>query len=319
MFKNLLSDYLSFTRKERTGIIVILMLILIFSLLPFLFPYFIKEKKTNADAFKKEIATLRYKQADSAGRYVQKDDERDYRQAAFNRKGKKYDDKPQAGTLFYFDPNTLSTEGWRRLGIKDRTIITIQRYLSKGGKFKKPEEIGRVWGLHENEVQRLIPYITIAPPANVVYPERKNTVTRFPDKQTSVITRVDINTADTSVFIALPGIGSRLANRIINFRDKLGGFYKTEQVAETFALPDSTFQKIRSRLFIGNPAVKQININTASVDELKIHPYIRYNLSIALVQYRAQHGNFSSPAGIKKIMMVTDEMYDKLLPYITVQ
>ena len=117
----------------------------------------------------------------------------------------------------------------------------------------------------------------------------------------------------------MPGIGSKLAQRIINFRSKLGGFYKTEQVAETFGLPDSTFQKIKSRLSISSSTIKQLNINTATVDELKTHPYIRYNIANAIVQYRAQHGNFAAVADIKKIMTVTDEMYNKVAPYVTVQ
>jgi competence ComEA-like helix-hairpin-helix protein len=125
--------------------------------------------------------------------------------------------------------------------------------------------------------------------------------------------------ADTSAFIALPGIGSKLANRIINFRDRLGGFYTIDQVAETFALPDSTFQKVKPGLVLTTATVKKININTATADEMKLHPYIRYNLAAAIVQYRTQHGNFQSVADIKKIMMVTEEIYNKLAPYLSAQ
>src|SRR4029077_14480458 len=82
---------------------------------------------------------------------------------------------------------------------------------------------------------------------------------------------VDVNLADTSGYISLPGIGSKLSQRIIAFRDKLGGFYSVNQVGETYLLPDSTFQKIKSRLVISDTAVKKININLASVDEMKVH------------------------------------------------
>ena len=118
--------------------------------------------------------------------------------------------------------------------------------------------------------------------------------------------------------IALPGIGSKLAQRIITFRDKLGGFYKIEQVAETFALPDSTFQKIKNRLLLANTALKQININTATLDELKSHPYLRYAIANAIVQYRAQHGNFNSISDLKKMALVTDELFTKAAPYLKI-
>ena len=130
---------------------------------------------------------------------------------------------------------------------------------------------------------------------------------------------IDINIADTTALISLPGIGSKLAQRIIAFRNKLGGFYSVDQVAETYLLPDSTFQKIKPRLIAGRTPVKQININTASVDDMKSQSYLRYNLANAIYQYRQQHGDFKSVEEIKKIMLVTDEIFNKVQPYLTVQ
>jgi competence protein ComEA len=130
---------------------------------------------------------------------------------------------------------------------------------------------------------------------------------------------VDINTADTTEFIKLPGIGNKLSNRIITFRDKLGGFYSIDQVGETFGLPDSTFQKIRPSLTLINKELKQVNINTATLDELKIHPYIRYQLANAIIQYRTQHGNFSSVNDLNKVMLFNEELYNKVSPYLTIK
>jgi competence ComEA-like helix-hairpin-helix protein len=90
-------------------------------------------------------------------------------------------------------------------------------------------------------------------------------------------------------------------------------------VAETCALPDSTFQKIKNKLVITNREVKKLNINLATLDELKSHPYLRYNIANAMVQYRTQHGNFSSVSDIKKIMLITDEIFIKAAPYLTHQ
>jgi DNA uptake protein ComE-like DNA-binding protein len=52
---------------------------------------------------------------------------------------------------------------------------------------------------------------------------------------------------------------------------------------------------------------------------MKSHPYLRYNLANAIVQYRTQHGNFFSVADIKKIMLVTEEIFNKAAPYLTTQ
>jgi competence protein ComEA len=323
MWQKLLTNYFTFTKKERTGTFVILFLILLLTLLPFLYPLFIKSKAADPSAFKKEIASLKIKQQDTASRFAKKNFDEDNYQNYYQPSEKNYRNKNTAkGELFYFDPNTASSSDWQRLGVRDKTIATIQNYLSKGGKFYKPEDIGKIWGLHPDEVERLLPYVQIAAKENSYaqsnYPQKTYEAKTY-DKPKYTPSIIDVNNADTTAFIALPGIGSKLAQRIINFRDKLGGFYKAEQVAETFGLPDSTYQKIKGRLSFTNTTVKQFNINTTTIDEMKTHPYIRYAIANAIVQYRTQHGNFAAVADIKKIMLVTDEVFEKVAPYLTVQ
>ena len=317
--KKYLPEYLSFTRKERTGIMAIIVLIVLFIILPFLFPFFIKPKPVDHTAFEKEIAGLKLKEDSSTGLSKRNyDDDNDI--TSYQPSEKNYYSKLPKGELFYFDPNTLPVEGWIKLGVREKTASTIQKYISKGGRFYKPEDIGKIWGLHEDELKRLLPYVRIEKkPENKFAPAETVPPNNTYEKPKFTIATVDINDADTSAFIALPGIGSKLANRIITFREKLGGFYKVEQVAETYGLPDSTFQKIKEKLVISNSNVKKININNATVDELKVHPYLRYNIANAIVQYRTVHGNFSAVNDLKKIMIITEEIYGKVAPYLTIK
>lgn len=315
--KKYLPEYLSFTRKERWGILVIVVLIIFFTTLPFLLPFFIKSKPLNTNSFEKDIARLNVKEDTGKTFTKRKFNEDNY--TDYPEPGGRYNQSPK-GQLFYFDPNSLSEEGWIKLGIREKTASTIHNYISKGGRFYKPEDISKIWGLHEDEVKRLLPYVRIeGKPASDYdkYPDREDP--RTYTKRTYNIIPCDVNSDDTAAFIALPGIGSKLAARIVAFREKLGGFYKIEQVAETYGLPDSTFQKIKSRLVMGVRDVKKLDINKASVDELKAHPYIRYQLANAIVQYRTQHGSFAATQDIKKILLVTDDLYGKISPYITIK
>lgn len=317
MWKLFLKNYFNFTRKERKGVIIIVTLILFFILIPFFYPLFIKQKSTNYNDFENEIAALNIKKNDSA-----KD-----KTNAKNFDNELYDDhslteeknyKIIKAEIFYFDPNTASSDDWKRLGVKDKTIHTIQNYLSKGGRFYKPGDIKKIWGLSSSDAQRLMPYVSIKNTLsdNVVY-EKK--IPKNGSYTLESIQPIDVNLADTAAFIGLPGIGSKLSQRIIAFRNKLGGFYSVDQVSETYLLPDSTFQKIKPKLLIGNTDVKQININVAAINEMKLHPYLKYNLANAIYQYRQQHGNFKSVEEIKKIMLITEEIFNKIQPYLTVQ
>jgi DNA uptake protein ComE-like DNA-binding protein len=215
-------------------------------------------------------------------------------------------------TLFSFDPNTLDDKGWKNLGLPTRTVHIINNYRSKGGKFYKREDLRKIWGLPEGFYKRVEPYIQI--PA-LYKPAFQNNL-HNPESTNSTIS-IDINKADTTAFISLPGIGSKLANRIVNFRDKLGGFHSIDQIGETYGLPDSTFQKIRRSLQISENPLRTLNLNTANKDELKTHPYIRWNLANAIVEYRNHHGSFNSLLDLKKIALIDETTFNKITPYLS--
>ena len=309
----LFSDYFSFTKKERKGIIYTLVIIIIVALSPRFFHFFVKDEVINTTQFEKEIAAL---EANSTKQINLPKSKEDY----FNDYTPSYaKEETVKRELFNFDPNTASENDWVRLGIRKKTAQTIQKYISKGGKFYKSEDLKKIYGLSESDAKRLIPYVSIVDvrknfkPFQNKYPESQS----YPKKIS--IQPVDINMADTSAFIALPGIGSKLSKRIIGFREKLGGFYSVDQIGETYNLPDSTFQKIKKYLTIDSKAIKKININSATVEELKAHPYINYSIANSIVQFRQQHGNFKEVNDIKKIMLITDEFFNKTSPYLLVE
>jgi len=321
-WKNLVADYFSFTRRDRIAIITLLVIIFGIFFLPNIFSHVNRSKPFKADTA--WIATMKRMEQKETGNdqpYRKYDDDNNaayqYDRSANN------DYVKLKGELFYFDPNTLSTEGWKKLGLRDKTIHTIQNYLGKGGKFRKPEDLQKVYGLFPNEYERIAPYIKIETTdetnSNKSIIDKSSNENQPAKNYASRYSIIDINSADTTSFIALPGIGSKLAARIINFRDKLGGFYSVTQVGETFGLPDSTFQKIKQYLKLENTSTRKININTATVDELKAHPYIRWSLANPIVAYRNEHGPFSKVEDIKKVMAVTDEIYNKIAPYLAVQ
>ena len=310
MLNHFFSTYFSFTKKERIGVIVLITLIIGLFLFPFLFPFFIKEKKYDTGAFSEEISKLQQADSNVSENYYSKNKGYEEDAAAYRDPSSK-----QSAELFYFNPNTLDESGWRRLGVKDKIIQTIKNYLTKGGKFYKAEDLSKIWGFNPEKAKELIPYVKIE---NNYREDERNYPEPTKEKIKKELSVVDINTADTTAFIVLPGIGSKLANRIIAFREKLGGFYRVEQIAETFGLPDSTYQKNKIRFILDHPNVKQLNINNATLDELKSHPYIRYYLANAIVQYRTQHGGLESVDNLKKINLITDEIFDKISPYLKV-
>ena len=312
MFKQWLKEYFSFTKKERRGIVCLLLIMTLVWLLPDLFPRRPAVSATQLETLIKTRPELF--SGDSP---------------THRRPWKKYEgidstvERAKKTKPFYFDPNTISKEEWKKLGLRDKTIATIQKWLSRGGRFKEPSDINKIYGLRKEESARLKPFVRIAikekgysenkvdsgrtkPPFNKPYRKRQEF-------------SVDVNTADTADWIALPGIGSKLAQRIVKFRERLGGFFSVDQVGETFGLTDSTFQLIRQFLHCPNPAVKTMDPNQAGLEELKSHPYFRYNLANAIVQNRQQHGPFKSLDDLKRIPIITNEIFEKIVRYLEIK
>ncbi len=309
-------SYLYFTRKERRGSLLLLLVVVLVTLTPFFFSLLNPKIMSTTHELDENAAALKTRQAVSKKSRPSQNFDDDNDRPYENSSPRSYTTASPPPILFNFDPNTISVEDWKKLGLRDKTISTIQNYLSKGGRFREPADIKKVWGLFPDEAERLIPYVQIVKPAGG-YDNKKpagNSPGLYPAKSS---TPVSINDADTAAWIGLPGIGNTLSNRIVKFRDKLGGFYSVDQVSETFGLPDSTFQQIKPLLQLAG-GVKKININAATLEELKNHPYIKHPVANALVEYRVQHGDYKEVTDIKKIMIVTEELYTRLSPYFSV-
>ncbi|MCW3112025.1 MAG: hypothetical protein JWR18_421 [Segetibacter sp.] len=307
-------DYLTFSKKERNGIFITIFLSVLIYTIPRFWP--VSKTHIEKDAFQKELAQLKISIDTSHKPFAyQRDDETpDYYRP------KHYDNyKTNEGELFAFDPNTLDAAGWKRLGVREKTIHTIQNFVAKGYKFRQPDDIRKIYGLRTQEADRLVSYVRIAEKETSAKTSLQNHSYTAPAKKPEENFRtriIEINTADTSDFIALPGIGSKLAARIVNFREKLGGFNSVNQMGETYGIPDSTFQKIKVRLQCANASIRKININTADANELKVHPYIKWNIANAIVNFRAQHGTYKSIEDLRKIEIIPDELFNKIAPYL---
>ena len=311
-WKGLVGDYLNFTKKDRIAVLVLCCIIIFVLLAPNLVSSLDKNENDPIldSSWITELRTLRSQQEFAGPKNAIPNPES---LTSFIPK-----DEYTKGELFYFDPNKLDRDQWQKLGLRNKTITTILNYLSKGGHFFKPEDLSKIYGLSDAEFEGLAPFIRIeglpdhsfSSPARPAYVPTTNNVKK--------ISNIEVNTADSLAWISLPGIGNRLATRIINFRNKLGGFYSIDQVSETYGLPDSVFQKIRPYLELTPPTLKRISINTASLEELKAHPYIRYSLANPIIAYRNEHGLFERPEDLKKIAAITDELFQKIIPYLTI-
>lgn len=216
-----------------------------------------------------------------------------------------------------FDPNTADSVLLRQLGLPVYIVRNILKYRAKGGVFRSPESFSRIYGLKEEVYQKLKPYITIAPLVSVshvrtdTFRQLKDTIPYIPKYEEGTI--VDLNKADTSILKRIPGIGSTLARMIVVYRQRLGGFYDVSQLQE---VPHVRVEL--NKWFVVAPAgLHKIQVNSASLDKLRSHPYMDFYKAKAIMEYRRKRGKIKGLSQLSMFEEFTEKDLKRLSPYLT--
>ncbi len=153
--------YLTFTRKERAGVLFLLILVIILFVLPYFFRTPVGEPDPETyHKLKSEIGKFESRRSDSI--VISNTHDR-YNLTYESAKRKSVNPVTRLYTqMFYFDPNQLDAEGWQRLGITDQLAMTIRHYIEKGGRFRQAEDLKKLYGLRSADYDRLYPFVRIA-------------------------------------------------------------------------------------------------------------------------------------------------------------
>lgn len=278
---------LYFNRRERAGILVLILLAILVHVIPQFFkPVEFGIKETSLLVMMADSLQGKPQKIEPAGKYA-------------------------AREKFRFDPNSASPEIWKRLGVNEKTASNILKYRARGGRFRKADDLEKIWGLDSQLVADLKEYAvftTVESPAADRFPLREY---QRPAK------KVEINEADSAEFESLPGIGPKLASRIVQYRNSLGGFYTLEQLKEVYGLKDSFLQKAEPFLYLRAPSTQPVNLNSATEASLRSHPYLR-KFAKVLVEYRKQHGPYTSRQDLRHIMILNDSILARIGHYVAV-
>ncbi|WP_140469022.1 ComEA family DNA-binding protein [Hymenobacter nivis] len=232
-----------------------------------------------------------------------------------------------------FDPNALTAEGWEARGVPHFVAGRIVKYRDAAGGFRAKAQIKKMYGLEDSVYQRLAPFMQL-PEALPGRGERPAYAaggpskfppfadSKFPNKFPSKpkhLQPFDLNAADTTQLMQIRGIGAGRAKWVVQYRNQLGGYLRPDQLGEIFVLRDAPdlVDSLRKYTFVRPGFAPQlVNVNTATFDELYLHPYIRKPLARLIVAYRKQHGPYHKPEDLQQIPTLKPDDWAKLRPYV---
>jgi len=349
-----LDNYLYLNKNERNGVIALLIFSFCFLSFPHVYEFFRNKEQTDFSQFLSQIEIHRFnnprndmysqtppspvlKTIDSRASLFHFDpnsasQEDLTRLGLRERTIKTIVNYRQAGGYFYQASDmkklyNFSDEEFNRIknfiekillenGIPQKQVNMIIKYRNKGGKFYKKEDLKKIYGMPESVYNALENFVIIESNFSKKKTIAKASLQKPFVKKSFVPIQIDINKSNAEEWQKLHGIGPAFSKRITKFRDALGGFYTVDQVGETYGLPDSTFQSIKTQL-VKSPILKKININQASEDDLKKHPYISWKQAKLIISYRAMHGDFKLVEDLLQIQVLNQEWLDKVKYYLT--
>jgi len=305
--KKRLKDYFTLNKIERRGTFVLLLILLLVLVINILLPYYKKQQKFDFLKFENEIIAF-----ESTQKLIE--DARNSYKKDFN-----FNDVDRSAaeiklSPFPFNPNDLPFSKWQEMGLSDKQIKVIKNYEAKGGKFYKKEDLKKIYGISENEYNILEPYINIT--------ESYKSFSKFNDSKEyesyeNVV--VELNSATAEDLIKLKGIGPSFSKRIIGYRKLIGGYSSKEQLLEVYGFDSLRYEGIAENIEVNLDSIKKINVNKASYEQLRKHPYFSYDVSFAITNYKYKHGNFKSIDDLLKIQSMNDSLFEKIKMYIKIE
>ncbi len=250
-----------------------------------------------------------------------------YNFANSNQPGNYYQVDGRTVELFEFDPNTADSTQLLRLGFAPFQVKNIYRYRAKGGIYRKPEDLAKLYGMSKKQYEMLLPYVRISDdyrPASDFYgssySENKRDVDsarmasqtyHYPQKL-KMGQKISVNNADTTELQKIPGIGSGYARAIIRYRERLGGFSNASQLLEIEGVPNSSVVYIA----IDASLIHKLNINKLSLNQLRHHPYINFYQAREICDYRRLKGPLKSLSDLKLLNDFPPAEIERLAPYV---
>jgi competence ComEA-like helix-hairpin-helix protein len=298
-----LREYFTFFNSERIGITTLIVILLFVIILPMFF--------RNNEIIAEDVERLK--------------NEMD----VFLAEVEKQPVKSKQDTIFMFDPNEIDSASLILLGFSPRQAKSIVNYRNKGGKFYTKESFGKSFVVSEEMYARLYYYLDIKQKTRKTgkIEEAPGTIrenaglaevkkSKDSDETRKKIYTIELNSADFNELQKFRGIGEYYANKIVEYRDKLGGFYKPEQLMEIRGIDSARFEMFRNQIIIDSSHIKWLNINTITEAELAKHPYVNNFTAKAIIKYRNFKGTITSLDEMINEKVINEQQSEKIKAYI---
>ena len=208
-----------------------------------------------------------------------------------------------------FNPNEYTHENWMSLGLSEKQADVVLKFTKRG--IYSNDQLKQIFVIDE-ALFELIKDSTF-------YPERKEWKNEAGKDAYQPKHKINVNTATEEELQKLYGIGEYFSKKIIEYREKLGGYISKEQLLEIYNFDEDKLENISNRIIIETDDVNKININTCLPEELAKHPYIRWKVANSIVKMRAKYQKYTDINQLLESELIDKALLEKIKPYLTLE
>jgi len=215
--------------------------------------------------------------------------------------------------MYPFNPNYLTDYKGYTLGLTTDELDRLFAFREQGRFVNSVNEFQAVTKVSDSLLGVLSPYFKFPD-----WVTKNQSIKNTASKLKTAIKVKDLNTASAEDLKSIYGIGETLSNRIVKFRDRLGGFLVNEQLYDVYGLKPEVVEKALLEFQVLDvPSINKININKASAAELSQLIYISKSLAFDIVAYRDKEGAYQSFKELSNIDKFPTEKLDRIALYLS--
>ncbi len=228
-----------------------------------------------------------------------------------NKETKVYSVKP-------FNPNFISDHKGYQLGLSSEEMDRLSNYRKQGKWINSVSDFKRVTRVPDSVLAKIAPKFKF--PEWIENKNSKSKSVRKKNVAKSYDQKQDLNTVTAEELEEKVNIPNFIAQRIIKYRDKIGGFVSDVQLDDITGLYDNQRKKMLSLFTVKTPSkIKKVNINKASVKELIEVPYFDFETALEIREFIEKKGPVKEFNELGKIKGFSLEKIDRIALYLTLK
>ena len=292
---NLFKPHFWYNKRQRNGVLFLIILIVVLQAVYFL------NNSSSQEEFDSDVSEI--------DTYQQQIDS--LKEAQLNKKDI---------TIYPFNPNYITDFKGYQLGMSIDEIDKLLQYRSSGKFVNSAKDFQNITGVSDSLLSIIAPYFKFPKWVNQKTAKKyKVSQNKNTTQSKQAITNHDINLVTTSQLKKLNGIGDKLASRIISYRNLLNGFSFNDQIYDVYYLDKEIANRVLQNYWvIKKPDIKKLNINTSSFKEVLHLPYLDYNLTKKIFNFKDENGDFITLEDLKKIDSFPINKFERIALYLTV-